>query len=378
MTPPLVMPRYVPASGASNDETPAGAMRRAQAGPLQARDYDRAGRAWEETYPLLNARDSQHMELLTRLQWFRGRSKLFWIDHPLLPGSGLAPNGTGEENLLRSAAMDTDTNADGVVDSFIESTVGSATLTLDNAAQKMHDADTGAANSPNIRQRILRIFPGDQITVSVEYETANLVGNTEARVFLRWSDGSFQTILPGLTQAGPVRVSHTVTAPAGVDSVDVWYQLREFAASDTGDVWFRKARLLRASSDPATWANPHVSGAGQTGDTLATAGWPPSTTVMRAGDLFRVGGSGATVAAAETDEVVRSFKVLEDVVSDGSGNATLSIDPPIFSGLTVPDGAALRLRGVRLKAGIIGGNFRQPSRLVQHFGGLSAIYAEAV
>jgi len=99
---------------------------------------------------------------------------------------------------------------------------------------------------------------------------------------------------------------------------------------------------------------------------------------MRAGDVFRVGGSGETVPAAETDEVLRSMKVLADVISDGTGAADVPIDPPIFAGVTIPDGAALRLRGVRLKVAILEANLAVPSRMVDKFGGLRATFGETL
>lgn len=61
---------------------------------------------------------------------------------------------------------------------------------------------------------------------------------------------------------------------------------------------------------------PVVNGASQTGTALATTGWAPSITgIMKAGDFFQVGNS--------------YFLVLQDVNSDGSGQATLDIFPRI-------------------------------------------------
>ncbi len=61
-----------------------------------------------------------------------------------------------------------------------------------------------------------------------------------------------------------------------------------------------------------------VDGASQTGRTLATNGWTPSQTgILLAGDYIQVG-TGATT---------RMYKVLQDVNSDGAGEATLDIWP---------------------------------------------------
>lgn len=61
---------------------------------------------------------------------------------------------------------------------------------------------------------------------------------------------------------------------------------------------------------------PQVDGAGQTGQTLNTKGWTTSQTgIMLAGDWFSIGNS--------------LYRVMEDADSDGSGDATLEIFPPL-------------------------------------------------
>lgn len=65
-----------------------------------------------------------------------------------------------------------------------------------------------------------------------------------------------------------------------------------------------------------------VDGGSQTGDTLNIKGLTPSTTnIIRKGDYFNLG-SGSSL---------RLYKVLDDVSSDGSGNATLTIWPNLRS-----------------------------------------------
>lgn len=67
---------------------------------------------------------------------------------------------------------------------------------------------------------------------------------------------------------------------------------------------------------------PLVNGAGQTGSSLVTDGWTVSTTgILKAGDWIQLG-SGSTTTL---------HKVLDDVNSDGSGNATLEIFPSLRS-----------------------------------------------
>lgn len=67
---------------------------------------------------------------------------------------------------------------------------------------------------------------------------------------------------------------------------------------------------------------PLVNGASQTGSSLVTDGWTVSTTgILKAGDWIQLG-SGATTTL---------HKVLDDVNSDGSGNATIEIFPSLRS-----------------------------------------------
>ena len=65
---------------------------------------------------------------------------------------------------------------------------------------------------------------------------------------------------------------------------------------------------------------PLVNGASQTGDELVTDGWTADTTgILKAGDWIQLGFGSTT----------RLHKVLDDVDSDGSGNATINIFPSL-------------------------------------------------
>lgn len=84
---------------------------------------------------------------------------------------------------------------------------------------------------------------------------------------------------------------------------------------------------------------PRVNGAGQTGTTLATDGWPASTTVLQAGDAFQLG-SGATT---------RLHRITADAVSNASGQCTLAFVPrlrvsPADNALLTVDAPAVHLR----------------------------------
>lgn len=81
--------------------------------------------------------------------------------------------------------------------------------------------------------------------------------------------------------------------------------------------------------DPANTAprgvgtgTPLVNGGSQTGNSLITDGWTTSTTgIMKAGDWIQLGSGSAS----------RLHKVLSDVNSDASGNASLDIWPNLRS-----------------------------------------------
>lgn len=67
---------------------------------------------------------------------------------------------------------------------------------------------------------------------------------------------------------------------------------------------------------------PLVNGASQTGDELITDGWTTSITgILKAGDWIQLGEGSTT----------RLYKVLDDVNSDASGNATINIFPNLRS-----------------------------------------------
>lgn len=70
---------------------------------------------------------------------------------------------------------------------------------------------------------------------------------------------------------------------------------------------------LRKTAQGSPGGTPLVNGASQTGFTLTTDGWTVSTTVLKAGDMFQI------------DSAL--YEALEDVTSDGSGNATIELWP---------------------------------------------------
>jgi len=85
---------------------------------------------------------------------------------------------------------------------------------------------------------------------------------------------------------------------------------------------------------------PLINGAGQTGSTLVTDGWDTGITgLLKAGDVFTIGGVfEINPQNYQSTGRLQYFVAQEDVNSDGSGNATISISPAINDGtLTTVD-----------------------------------------
>lgn len=76
---------------------------------------------------------------------------------------------------------------------------------------------------------------------------------------------------------------------------------------------------------------PLVKGASQVGTALLTDGWTASQSpILKVGDWIAI--------------AYRLFMVVDDANSDGSGNATLNISPPINAGESPADNAAIVVR----------------------------------
>lgn len=97
----------------------------------------------------------------------------------------------------------------------------------------------------------------------------------------------------------------------GTTNVNAW---RAFIAKSRG-----KANEFQVPVDPtaqsSATATPMVNGAGQTGRTLSTDGWPTSTTVLQAGQFVTINN--------------QLLQLTENVTSNGSGVATLTFEPPV-------------------------------------------------
>ena len=73
-----------------------------------------------------------------------------------------------------------------------------------------------------------------------------------------------------------------------------------------------------------------VNGAGQSGANLITNGWAASEQVLNENDVITITGVFAVnYFSYKPMHFLRQFRVTADVTSDGTGNATIPIDPPI-------------------------------------------------
>lgn len=108
-----------------------------------------------------------------------------------------------------------------------------------------------------------------------------------------------------------------------------------------------------------------VSGAGQSGTSLAVTSFPANCTLKRRDYLTCVG-------------VPYALKIMADVTLDGLGAGTVTIDPPIYVGPTQPaNGAQLLLNGL-LDCFIIGPEAPSSVNGVEWYEGISVRFEEAV
>ena len=104
-----------------------------------------------------------------------------------------------------------------------------------------------------------------------------------------------------------------VTFPpiVGTTNINAW---RAFIAKSRGAANDFQVKVDPTAQSSST-ATPLVNGAGQTGRTLNTDGWPTSTTVLQAGQYVTINN--------------QLLQLTENVTSNGSGVAVLTFEPPV-------------------------------------------------
>lgn len=139
-------------------------------------------------------------------------------------------------------------------------------------------------------------------------------------------DGSVQTLFqPGMRWAATLTWSNV--------PIEHWRPLSAFVGALHG----MAGRFTY--SHPMTWrratttaGTPLVNGADQTGRTIQTDGWTPSTLVLRAGDW---------ISFADADSRPRLHQVTSDVIAGVIGTAGVPIAPPLRT--SPPDNAAIEI-----------------------------------
>lgn len=110
----------------------------------------------------------------------------------------------------------------------------------------------------------------------------------------------------------------------GETAVNSWRSFMALARGAAND--FRVP--VNEIAQSASTATPLVNGAGQTGRSLNTDGWPVSTTVLYAGQFVTIGN--------------QLLQLTANVVSNGSGQATISFEPAIR--VSPSDNAAIEFK----------------------------------
>ncbi len=80
-----------------------------QSGKIQTRTKTTAGRVWTETYPPIKSEKVDIENFLSWVRWSWNEGQEFTVQHLLKPGSGVAPNGTGQSGIQVDGASQTGT-----------------------------------------------------------------------------------------------------------------------------------------------------------------------------------------------------------------------------------------------------------------------------
>lgn len=84
---------------------PTGRRQQAWSGAIQTRSSMNVGRAWSETYQPLKAGSADAENFISWLRWAWNTGTVFTVKHPMTPGSGIPPNGTGSGGVTINASQ---------------------------------------------------------------------------------------------------------------------------------------------------------------------------------------------------------------------------------------------------------------------------------
>lgn len=114
--------------------------------------------------------------------------------------------------------------------------------------------------------------------------------------------------------SGQIWLADVSLKPMERDEADEWTAFLLSLMGQYGT--FQLGDPLAVTPRGVASGTPRINGAGQTGNVLVTDGWSTGVTgIMKKGDYFQIG--------------QRLHRMLKDVNSDGSGNATLDMWPRI-------------------------------------------------
>ena len=146
-------------------------------------------------------------------------------------------------------------------------------------------------------------FPSDPAAQAVSW---TLVQPAQTNVS-QWT-GARQTLG---SNRGWWECEYTLPPIVGTTNANPW---RAFLAKTQG-----QANDFQVSVDPVAQstssATPRINGAGQTGRSLVTDGWPTSTTVLQAGQYVTINN--------------QLLQLTANVTTNASGQATITFEPPI-------------------------------------------------
>lgn len=119
------------------------------------------------------------------------------------------------------------------------------------------------------------------------------------------------------------------------DISELWKEAMFSGSALSWDEWYEDVFVYPHTVGPLG-GTPLVNGASQTGSSLITDGWTAAAASrLKKGDVFTIANVYAVHPQSRTSTTqLQQFVVTADTSSDGSGNATIPIYPPIIGPLT--------------------------------------------
>lgn len=331
---------------------PGGLQNWSQGGKGQGRGLQNMGRTWEETYPLLDTAIPAVRALLEAINRSRRSGLIIWdVQHPYWHrrmgvggGTPLAHSPvqlvTQPENFAAWSVTGTPVLTAGQSDPF--GTVA-AYLVDDNDGAAFETIFLVVSFTGN-GEKAFSLFVRQGTSASSWFRLRDTTAATDRHTIgISWSGGvPTLSTLVGAGERFPVenfgngwwRVSGTATGIVAANNNVFEYGPAAFTAASTGTGFIFGANAwndttygpYRGPTSPGPSGFPTT----QEGSLLFVRGAPVSTTAwLRAGDLIDI--VGAPVVLDVTGQVDTNTK----------GGAQIPISPPLFSGIFLPDAAAV-------------------------------------